>query len=92
VERMVLLGVLVDPDHLKLTESETLALSVLSTSIIKGECLCGGVWETVQDEDYNEFPTIVHANECPAMTSEGRQAVKKIIYQIVRDSLGSDYA
>jgi hypothetical protein len=90
MERMVLLGVLVNPDHLGLTKQETLALSVLSTSIIKGECLCGGIWETVQDEDDNVFPTIVHEDGCPATATASKDAVKKIIYQIVKDSLGQD--
>lgn len=90
MERMVLLGVLVNTDHLRLTDKETLALSVLSTSIIKGECLCGGVWETVQDEDDNIFPTIVHEDGCPAITTESKDAVRKIVYQIVKDTLSQD--
>jgi hypothetical protein len=90
MDSMVLLGVLVDPATLGLTMPETTALSVLSTSIITGHCVCGGVWETVQDQDGNEFPTIVHQLGCPGSSKAAKGAVRKVLRHIVYQSLADE--
>ncbi len=87
---MVLLGVLVDPDTLGLTMPETTALSVLSTSIITGHCVCGGSWETVQDEHGNEFPTIVHQIGCPGSSKSAKSAVGKVLQHIFYTALADE--
>jgi hypothetical protein len=90
MERMVLLGVLVDPEILELDQPEQVALSVLSTAIISGGCMCGGEWETVQDDMGNTFPTIVHQIGCPGAGKHGRSAVQKVLKHIVYQALADD--
>jgi L-rhamnose isomerase len=90
MENMVLLGVLVDPDTLGLSMAETTALSVLSTAIITGHCVCGGEWETVEDDTGNIFPTIMHSGNCPGTSRSGQDAVKKVLKHIVHQALSDE--
>lgn len=88
MENMVLLGVLVDPDVIDLSMAERTALSVLSTAIITGTCVCGGEWETVEDDTGNIFPTILHSGICPGTSKTGQNAVRKVLKHIVYQALG----
>jgi hypothetical protein len=90
MENMVLLGVLVDPELLQLTFAERTALSVLSTAIATGTCVCGGEWETIQDDSGNVFPSMMHEDDCPGTSKTGRIAVRKVIKHIIFSTLASE--
>lgn len=91
MEAMILLGITVDTEALNLSLPERSALSVLSSAIATGECVCGGTWEMVADEDSGiEHPNMVHLRNCPGTSRTAQQAVRKVIRHVIYQSMASD--
>jgi len=87
---MVLLGLRIDTENLDLSTPERAALSVLSTAIINGECICGGTWEMVEDETGVSHPVMVHLANCPGTSRTGQEAVRKVIRHVIYQTLADD--
>jgi hypothetical protein len=91
MEAMILLGITVDTEALNLSLPERSALSVLSSAIATGECVCGGTWDMVPDEDSGiSHPYMVHQNDCPGTSLTAQRAVRKIIRHVIYQSMASD--
>jgi hypothetical protein len=87
---MILLGIKVDVHGLSLSVPERTALSILSTAIIAGECVCGGTWEDFQDSEGVVYPAMTHMDGCPGTSKTGQEAVRKVIRHVIYSTLAAD--
>lgn len=87
---MILLGIKVDVHGLNLSIPERTALSILSTAIIAGECICGGTWEEFEDPDGVTFPAMTHLPDCPGTSKTGQDAVRKVVRHIILSTMTGD--
>lgn len=62
-------------------------MSVMSTSIVVGQCVCGASWDINFTDEGTPTPEIGHYDGCPAASDETRSGVRKIIQQVILQTL-----